>query len=172
MTMNDDATIRMGDSFFATKEYRKSIEAYKKVVDQYGASADYAQYQMAMSYGFLEKNNFKIRELENLLTNFELSNFRDDALFQLGNTYSAQKDTKNAHIAYKKLFQNFPKSSYTARALLRDGLLFYNDNENTKALKNYQEIVAKYPNSSEAKEAVTNAKNGYVGLGTVDEYAI
>ena len=172
MTMNDDATIRMGDSFFATKEYRKSIEAYKKVVDQYGASADYAQYQMAMSYGFLEKNNFKIRELENLLTNFELSNFRDDALFQLGNTYSAQKDTKNAHNAYKKLFQNFPKSSYTARALLRDGLLFYNDNKNVKALKNYQEIVAKYPNSSEAREAVNNAKNVYIDLGTVDEYAV
>jgi len=93
-------------------------------------------------------------------------------LFQLGNTYSAQKDTKNAHNAYKKLFQNFPKSSYTARALLRDGLLFYNDNKNVKALKNYQEIVAKYPNSSEAREAVNNAKNVYIDLGTVDEYAV
>ena len=37
MKMNDDATIRMGDSFFATKEYIKSINAYKKVVDQFGA---------------------------------------------------------------------------------------------------------------------------------------
>jgi hypothetical protein len=75
MKMNDDATIRMGDSFFATKEYIKSINAYKKVVDQFGASADYAQYQMAMSYGFLKNNDYKISQLENLLTNFELSNF-------------------------------------------------------------------------------------------------
>jgi len=50
-------------------------------------------------------------------------------------------------------------------------LLFYNDNENKKALKNYKEIVAKYPNSIEAKEAVSNAKNVYIDLGTVDEYA-
>jgi TolA-binding protein len=169
--LNDDATIRMGDSFFATKEYQKSITAYKKIVDSYGASADYAQYQIAMSYGFLENNIDKINALESLLHNFEVSNFRDDALFQLGNTYSIVKDNKNAHLAYNKLFQNFPKSSYIARTLLRDGLLFYNDNENKKALKNYKEIVAKYPNSIEAKEAVSNAKNVYIDLGTVDEYA-
>jgi len=172
MKMNDDATIRMGDSFFATKEYIKSINAYKKVVDQFGASADYAQYQMAMSYGFLKNNDYKISQLENLLTNFELSNFRDDALFQLGNSYSAQKENKNAHRVYKTLFKNFPRSSYISRALLRDGLLFYNDDENQKALKNYKEIITKYPNSAEAKEAVTNAKNVYIDLGTVDEYAI
>ena len=169
--LNDDATIRMGDSFFATKEYLKSITAYKKIVDSEGASADYAQYQIAMSYGFLEKNTAKISTLENLLNKYELSNFKDDALFQLGNTYSIIKDNKNAHLAYDKLIKNFPKSSYIPRTLLRDGLLFYNDNENKKALKNYKEIVVKYPNSSEAREAVRNAKNVYVDLGTVDEYA-
>ena len=168
--LNDDATIRMGDSFFATKAYQKSISAYKKIVDSYGASADYAQYQIAMSHGFLENNIDKINALESLLNNFELSNFRDDALFQLGNTYSIVKDNESAHLAYNKLFQNFPKSSYIARTLLRDGLLFYNDNENKKALKNYKEIVAKYPNSTEAKEAVSNAKNVYIDLGTIDEY--
>jgi len=169
--LNDDATIRMGDSFFATKAYQKSISAYKKIVDSYGASADYAQYQIAMSHGFLENNIDKINALESLLNNFELSNFRDDALFQLGNTHSIVKDNESAHLAYNKLFQNFPKSSYIARTLLRDGLLFYNDNENKKALKNYKEIVAKYPNSTEAKEAVSNAKNVYIDLGAVDEYA-
>ena len=110
--LNDDATIRMGDSFFATKAYQKSISAYKKIVDSYGASADYAQYQIAMSHGFLENNIDKINALESLLNNFELSNFRDDALFQLGNTYSIVKDNESAHLAYNKLFQNFPKSSY------------------------------------------------------------
>jgi TolA-binding protein len=172
LSLVDDATIRMGDSFFAIKEYRKSIDAYKKVLDQLGNSSDYAQYQIAMCFGFLERNTTKITELESLLDNFNLSNFRDDALFQLGNTYSSLKETKKAHQAYKILFQDFPKSSYIPRALLRDGLLFYNDDENKKALKNYQEIVSNYPNSVEAREAVTNAKNVYIDLGTVDEYAL
>ncbi len=172
MTLYDDATIRLGDSFFATRKYSKAIKVYKKIIDKFGTSADYAQYQMAMSYGFLRKNNDKIKELEQLLKNFEISNFRDDALFQLGNTYSSQKDTKNAHGAYRKLLQDFPKSSYNTRALLRDGLLYYNENENRKALRNYKEIVAKFPNSAEAREAVTNAKNVYIDLGVVDEYAV
>ena len=172
LSLVDDATIRMGDSFFAIKEYRKSIDAYKKVLDQLGNSSDYAQYQIAMCFGFLEKNTTKINELESLLDNFNLSNLRDDALFQLGNTYSSLKETKKAHTAYKNLFQDFPKSSYIPRALLRDGLLFYNDDENKKALKNYQEIVSNYPNSVEAREAVKKKKNVYVDLGTVDEYAL
>ena len=171
MSLNDDAIIRLGDCFFATRDYAKAIKTYKKIVDQIVASADYAQYQMAMSYGFLDKNDDKIKQLESLLINFEISNFKDDALFQLGNTYSALKDPKNAHRAYRKLLQDFPKSSYTTRALLRDGLLYFNDNENRKALKNYQEIVSKFPNSAEAKEAVTNAKNVYMDMGAIDEYA-
>ncbi len=172
LTMTDDATIRMGDSYYATKNYSRAIKSYNKVVDELGTGADYAQYQMAISYGFLNKNEDKITQLESLFSNFELSNFRDDALFQLGNTYAAQKDNEKAHGAYEKLFQTFPRSSYNPRALLRNGLLYYNDNENEKALKVYQEIVARYPNSSQAKEAVDNARNVHVDLGTVDEYAV
>lgn len=171
-SLKDDATIRLGDSYFAIKNYQQAIATYKKVVDEYGTGADYAQYQMAMSYGFINQNEDKITQMESLLTNFELSNFRDDALFQLGNTYTAQKDNEKAHDAYRRLFDNFPRSSYNPRALLRNGLLYYNDNENEKALTNYKQIVAKFPNSNEAKEAVDNAKNVYSDLGTIDEYAI
>lgn len=172
LSMIDDATIRMGDSYYATKEYNKAINSYKKVVTEFGTGADYAQYQMAMSNGFLKDNEGKVQGLEMLLKNFELSNFRDDALFQLGSTYAALKDNEKAHDAYKRLFQNHPRSSYNPRALLRDGLLYYNDNEGNKALRNYKEIVAKFPNSPQASEAVTNARNVYVDLGTVDEYAV
>ncbi|MEQ6125367.1 tetratricopeptide repeat protein [Pseudotenacibaculum sp. MALMAid0570] len=171
LSMNDDAIIRAGDCYFATKDYKNAINSYRVVVDQVGTGADYAQYQMGMSYGFLDDNTSKVNELETLLTNFELSNFRDDALFQLGSTYSALKDNEKSHGAYKRLFQNHPRSSYNPRALLRDGLLYYNDNENEKALNNYKDIVAKFPNSPEAKEAVSNARNVYVDIGKVDEYA-
>ena len=109
LSLVDDATIRMGDSFFAIKEYRKSIDAYKKVLDQLGNSSDYAQYQIAMCFGFLEKNTTKITELESLLDNFNLSNFRDDALFQLGNTYSSLKETKKAHQSLQNLISRLPK---------------------------------------------------------------
>ncbi len=171
LSMTDDAIIRAGDCYFADSNYKNAIESYRIVAEQIGAGADYAQYQIGMSYGFLKDNENKVAKLQELLTNFESSNFRDDALFQLGNTYAAMKDNQNAHEAYKRLFKYHPKSSYNPRALLRDGLLYYNDNENQKALQNYKDIVAKFPNSEEAKEAVTNARRVYVDIGEVDEYA-
>lgn len=171
LSMNDDAIIRAGDCYFADSNYKNAINSYRIVAEQIGTGADYAQYQIGMSYGFLKENENKVAKLEELLVNFDSSNFRDDALFQLGNTYASMKDNEKAHDAYKRLFQNHPRSSYNPRALLRDGLLYYNDNENQKALQNYKDIVAKFPNSEEAKEAVTNARNVYVDIGAVDEYA-
>lgn len=169
--MNDDAMIRKGDSYFAVRNYKEAIKSYKQIADNFGIGADYAKYQIGMSYGFLDDNDEKINQLEGLLTDFEDSPLRDDTLFQLANTYAIQKDNNNAHNAYKRLFANHPRSSYNPRALLRNGLLFYNDGENQKALNTYKEIVAKYPNSNEARQAVSNARKVYVDLGTVDEYA-
>jgi len=171
LDMKDDAIIRSGDCYFASSDYRNAIDSYRVVVDQFGTGADYAQYQMGMSYGFLKDNEKKTEQLEQLLVNFEGSNFQDDALFELGNTYAAMKDNAKAHDAYKRLFRNHPRSSYNPRALLRDGLLYYNGNENRKAIANFKEIVAKFPTSEEAREAVSNARNIYVDIGAVDEYA-
>ena len=171
VVMNDDAIIRKGDSEFATKKYRTAIQSYKKVIDAYGSGADYAQYQSAMSYGFLKDNTKKVSQLLKLIKDFETSGLRDDAYFQLGNTYAIDKDNENAHLSYEKLTSEFPRSSYNSNVLLRNGLLYFNDNENEKALAIFKQIVAKYPNSVEARQAVANARNVYVELGTVDEYA-
>lgn len=169
--MNDDAIIRKGDGEFATKNYTKAIQSYKKVVDAYGSGADYAQYQSAMSYGLLKNNDEKVNQLLFLIKNFETSSLKDDAYFQLGNTYALEKDNENAHEAYEKLTSEFPRSSFNPATLLRNGLLYFNDNENEKAVAIFKKIVDRYPNSPEAKQAVGNARNVHVELGTVDEYA-
>lgn len=169
--MNDDATIRLGDSYYAIRSFNEAIQAYQKVAENYGIGADYAQFQLGMSYGFLNKNEVKTQKLNDLVKNFENSNYADDALFQLGNTYALLKQNEKAHSAYQTLVENYSSSFYNPAALLRDGLLYYNDGENKKALANYKKIVAEYPNSKESRQAVKNAKNVYVDIGKVDEYA-
>ncbi len=169
--MNDDAMIRLGDCEFATKNYQKAIKAYQKIAKSYGVGADYAQYQTAMSYGFLGKNQQKTTVLTTIINDFDDSSFKDDALFQLGKTYTILKEIKKAHKAYEKLLKNHAKSSYVPNVLLREGLLYYNENQNEKALLKFKTIVTKYPNSNEAKQAVANARNVYIDDGNVDEYA-
>ncbi len=168
--LKGDAIIRLGDCFFAEKEYQKAINSYQKIIDEGESSADYAQYQMAMSYGFLGDNSKKTTSLKEVINVYEKSSLKDDALFQLGNTYADLKENTEAHKAYKRLINKYPKSGYVPRALLRDGLLFYNDNEYQKSIATYKQIAKKYPNTREAKEAVANAKNVYVDMENVDGY--
>lgn len=171
IAVKEDATIRLGDSYYASKNYENAKNAYQKIIDNSGIGADYAQYQKAMSNGLSGNYQQKIDDLLQVVNNHSSSQLKDDALFQIGVTHTKLKDHEKAHQAYDKLTSEFPKSGYNPNVLLRQGLLFYNDGNNENALSKFKEVVAKYPNASEAKQAVTNARNVYVDLGKVDEYA-
>ena len=168
--VKNDALIRLGDSFFATRNYSKAIESYQTVVKELGAESDYAQYQIGISFGFLDNNKLKIEALKSVVNNYQISLLKDDALYQLANTYTAIKDHKNAHIAYDRLLEKHPKSVFLPKALVRQGLLYYNDNQNEKALEKYKQTTSQFPNSPDAFEAVANARNIYIDKGDLEEY--
>ena len=170
--LNDDASNRLGDSFYASKNFSEAINSYKKVISEGGVGADYAQYQTGMSYGFMGENEAKIKNLKTLVNNYADSQLQDDALFQIATTYTTINNSSKAQETYNSLLSKHASSSYVPNVLLRQGLLYYNNNKNTKALEKYKEVVAKHPNSKEAKQAVTNVKNVYIDIGKVDEYAV
>ncbi|QTD39365.1 tetratricopeptide repeat protein [Polaribacter batillariae] len=165
-----DAIIRLGDGYFASRNYTEAVKSYKIVADELGPNSDYAQYQIGMSYGFTDDDEAKITALKKVLNDYQNSNLKDDALYQIANTYIKIKDHKNAHIAYNRLLEKYPNSVFLSRALLRQGLLYYNDNMNQQALKKYKEVVARFSNSPEALEAVANARNVYIDEGNLDDY--
>ena len=169
--LNDDAANRLGDAYFATKNYTEAIITYTNVINQGGVGADYALYQKAMSYGLSGKKEEKITSLESLVNNYSSSNLVDDALYQIAGTHTAIGNTNKANTAYNSLLEKHPKSSYVPNVLLKQGLLFYGDGKNDSALQKFKTIVTNHPNSSEAKQAVSNARNVYVDIGKVDEYA-
>lgn len=169
-TIKDDTYIRLGDSYFATRNYTDAIKNYKNVVDKNGAESDYAQYQMGMSFGFKNEDDTKIRALTKVVNDYPTSTLKDDALYQLANTYTKIKNNEKAHQAYDRLLNKYPKSAFLPKALVRQGLLFYNDNENAKALAKFKLTVRKFPNSADALEAVRNAKNIYIDDDNLDGY--
>mgnify|MGYP005989639681 CR=1 FL=1 len=170
-TLKDDAAIRLADCYFVTKKYTKAINAYENVIKNKGIGADYANYQKGISYGFLGQNQLKIDNLLSVITKYQNTSLKDDALFQLANTYVATKDNPSAHKTFTNLISNFPKSSYVSKAMLRQGLLYYNENDHRQALAKFKSIVKNYAGTNEAQEAVINARNVYVDIGAVDEYA-
>lgn len=168
----NDSYLRLGDSYFASSNYWKALDAYNKAIELNGADVDYALYQKAISYGFVNRNTEKIKNLETFLNRFQKSSYRDEALYELGNTQMATNNTNGAIQSFKRLISEHSKSPFVARAMLKEGLIYYNSDSNELALASYKKVVKDFPKSQEAKEAVTNARQLYIDIGKVDEYAI
>ncbi|MDP2088838.1 MAG: tetratricopeptide repeat protein [Flavobacteriaceae bacterium] len=168
----NDTYLRLGDSYFAASNYWKAMDAYNKAIDLNGIDVDYALYQKAISYGFVNRNADKIKNLETFLNRFQKSPYRDNALYELGNTQVATNNANGAIQSFKKLIAEHPKSPFVARAMLKEGLIYYNTDRNDLALSSYKKVVKDFPKSQEAKEAVANARQLYIDIGKVDEYAV
>ena len=167
----NDAYLRLADSYFVTSKYWPAMEAYNKVIDAKGVDADYAYYQKALCYGFVSRNDTKITELNNYLQLYPKSNYRDDAMYELANTYVASNKQDLALKTFDRLIAESKNGTYTAKSLLRQGLVYYNSDKNDLALTKFKKVAASYPKTPEALEAVSSARLIYVDGGRVDEYA-
>ncbi len=170
-TKKNDALLRLGDTYYVTSQYWPAMEAYQKAIDNGVSNADYAAFQKAISYGFVDRNDTKIEELNSFTGKYPRSPYRDDAMYELGNTYVAANNTQQAIQSYNRLIRDVPQSALVPKAMLRQGLIYYNNNDGNKALERLRKVVAEYPNTPEAKQAVSTARNVYVDLGRTDEYA-
>lgn len=165
-----DAYLRIGDSYFVTSSYWPAMENYNEAITISGKD-DYAHYQKAISYGFVDRTERKIEELIIFIRNYITSVYRDDALYELGNTYISQNQPQKAIETYDKLISEIPQSSFIPQALIKQALLYNNEGNSTRALAIFRKVVDDYPSSSEAMQAVSAAKNIYVAEGRVNEYA-
>ncbi len=167
----NDSYLRLADSRFVSAKYFPALEAYNKVIESKSFDADYAAYQKAICYGFLSKNDQKIDNFNQFLKNYPKSQYRDDAIFELGNTYVAENKTDLAVKTYDQLLTEFKNGSYNSKAVLKQGLVYYNNDKDDLAIAKFKKVAADYPNSPEAIEAVATARLIYVDNGKVDEYA-
>lgn len=167
----NDSYLRLGDCRFVTSKYNQAMEAYAKAINAKGVDADYAQFQKAISYGFMSRNDKKIEELNNFLQMYKKSEYRDDVLFELANTYVTDKKNDQAVKTYDQLISEYKNGSFTSKSILRQGLIYYNSDRDEQALTKFKKVAAEFPRSPEALEAVSTARLIYVDSGKVDEYA-
>ncbi|TCN57470.1 hypothetical protein D0809_12885 [Flavobacterium circumlabens] len=168
----NDSYLRLGDCRFVSAKYGPAMEAYAKAMEAKGVDADYAQYQKALSYGLMSKNDKKIDELNNFLLMYKKSSYRDDALYELANTYVAQKKNDLAIKTYDQLISEYKNGAFTSKSILKQGLVYYNTDRDQEALLKFKKVAAEFPKTPEALEAVSTARLIYVDSGKVDEYAI
>ncbi len=166
-----DSYLRLGDCQFVLTKYWPAMEAYNKAIDLKSVDSDYAFFQKAISYGFVAKNDRKIEELNTFIQSYKKSQYRDDALYELGNTYVAAQKEELGIKTYNQLISEYKGGSFTAKAILKEGLIYYNSDRNDQALVKFKKVAADFPKTPEALEAVATARLIYVDSGKIDDYA-
>ena len=167
----NDAYLRLADGYFVSSSYQKAINAYDKAMQINEIETDYAAFQKAMSNGYLGKSTMKISELNSFIDTYPKSALRDDAMYELANSYVKSNETDKAMQMYDRLNSEYKRGAFTSKALLRQGLVHYNANDNELALTKFKKVASDFPNSGEAVQAVSTARLIYIDLGRVDEYA-
>ncbi|WP_179336056.1 tetratricopeptide repeat protein [Winogradskyella costae] len=167
----NDAYLRLADGYFVSSKYDNAIDAYKKAIQINEIETDYAAFQVAMSEGYLGKGSDKISALQSFINTYPKSALRDDAMYELANSYVKSNDTDKAMQTYDRLNSEYKTSAFTSKALLRQGLVYYNGNDNTRALTKFKKVATDFPGSGEAVQAVSTVRLIYIDLGKVDEYA-
>jgi TolA-binding protein len=166
-----DAYLRLADSRFVSAKYWPAMDAYNKVIELKSVDSDYAAFQKAISYGFVDKNDKKIDDLNKFVSVYLKSQYRDDALFELGNAYVIVNKNDLALKTYDQLIAEFKNGSYASKAILRQGLIYFNSEKDELAISKLKKVAAEFPKSAEALEAVSTARTIYVDNGKVEEYA-
>ena len=157
-----DAYLRMGDSEFALSRFWPAMEHYNKSIALSPAQSDYALFQKSISYGFVDRNNQKIKSLIELIDKHPTSTYVDDAFFELSSAYAADGSFDTAISRYDEMIRRFPKSPYLSKAILNKGLILYNQEKLSLAEGVLKKLVVRFPNEAVAKQA----------LGTLKEIAV
>ena len=167
----NDSYLRLADANFVTSNYKDAINAYENAIKVGEIDADYAFFQKAISVGYLGNASKKISELELFISKYPNSKLRDDAMYELGNSYVKANDTQKAMQMYDRLNAEYKMSSFVPKSLLRQGLVYYNSSQNEQALTKFKKVAGDYPKTPEAVQAVSTARLIYIDLGRVNEYA-
>ncbi len=168
----NDAYLRLGDGYFVSSDYKDAISAYDKAIALKQIEPDYADFQKAMSYGYIGQGNTKVQELNNFINKYTKSSLRDDAMYELANSYVKANQNDKAIAMYDRLNSEYKNSVFHSKSILRQGLIYYNANQNEQALSKFKNVAKNFPSSEEAVQAVATARLIYIDTGRVAEYAV
>ena len=162
-----DANLRLGDCYFAMKDYKAAAGVYRSTIRQYEKEKgiEYAYYQLAQCSAKADDADKALDEYSDFISKFPSSELADDAAYGKGWVYFQQKDYSRAIQEFQSLLKRYPKSELAPRAQYSIGDAYYNVKDYTGAIVSYNKVLNEFPNSPYVSDAITGAQYCYVLLG-------
>ena len=167
-----DAYLRAGDCLFKVNRYDDAVTYYDQSIDRKANGYDYALFQRGLIEGLVGQPFEKILTMEEMIKAHPDSDYADDALLQLGDTYLSVGNPIHAADAFRTLRTDYKgRSNLINAASLKLGLINYNQGDVEAALAYYKSIFQNNPNPKESQEALVSIEEIYIDdLGKTDEY--
>jgi len=105
-----------------------------------------------------------------LINSFSKSNYVDDAIYDLGNTYILAQDLDLALKTFMNLNTDFKNSLFYASAKLKLGLVYYMQKNDVAAIDILKNVIAEFPNTNTSQEALHVIKNIYTEMGQANQF--
>ncbi|MDR2937294.1 MAG: tetratricopeptide repeat protein [Rikenellaceae bacterium] len=163
-----DGYDRVGDLHFLNKDYTQAIESYDHAIRIGGVASQYASFQRAIALGLTQGTGAKITALKAIIGT--RSEYVDEAMYELGSTYTKQEQFTEAAATLKQFIDRYPASPLYPSALSGLGLICQNMGNNTEALRYYKMVVEQRPNAPQSKDALLGIRNIYVDRNDLDGY--
>ncbi|WP_266365958.1 tetratricopeptide repeat protein [Tellurirhabdus rosea] len=166
----EDATVRVADSYFASKNYNEAIRYYDQAIAQGRIDRDYATYQKGLILGFMDRVTEAKNLFEQVVTRYPTSRYVDDALFQMANVDFEKSSYQSAIRGFTRLINEKPKSYLIPQALLKRATAYGNLQTYEPAVQDYKRILDQYGNSPAAASALIGLQNALSDAGRGEEF--
>ncbi|MCE7039315.1 tetratricopeptide repeat protein [Dyadobacter sp. CY312] len=166
----EDAHARLADCYLAAKNYEEAIRTYEKVANNGKTDKDYAIYQKARAYVYMNREQEARRQFELLISSFPSSRYLDDAYFQIADIDFKNQSYSAAVKGYTRMINEKPKSYLIPAALLRRAQSYYNLQVYEQAIVDFKKILTEYSDSPSASSALEGIQESYTAVGRPEEF--
>jgi TolA-binding protein len=150
---DQDARLRLADSYFAMKQYEDAVEVYRRVG---GQGADYALYQAGEALNYAGRPEEALRTLRRVTERYPDSRWHPEVLYRIGAIHFQTQEYESAVEAYQRFLDTYPEHRLAPEAQYGIGDSHYNSGQMEDAVQAYRAVLEDYPQSPTASEAASS----------------
>lgn len=166
----EDALVRLGDCFLASKDYAQALKSYDNALQNNKTDKDYAMYQKGLTLKFLGRDNESKDVFEKFAKTYSSSRLIDDALYQNAILEMDKSNYASAISIFTDLLRRKPNSILVPQVLLKRALSYSNIENHDKAIADYKVILSKFGKTEFADEALLGIRESLNSTNRSEEF--
>ncbi|PIB35147.1 hypothetical protein BFP72_06925 [Reichenbachiella sp. 5M10] len=149
-----DTYMRLGDCYFALKEYSQGITNYKKAQKAGSKKLGEIYFQIGLLNRYLDNDKEAKVYFNKLIQEVPSSPDVDDAYYQIAKIEYENGEGDKAIASYGRFMEKYPSSSLIPFALLEQAVAYDNKGKINESIANYKQILERFPRHETANSAL------------------